>query len=109
LDELDQESLERILLEPKNALIKQYTKMLELEDVGLTFEPAAIKAIAAKTLTRGTGARGLRAVIEEVMRDILFEVPSRTDAREVVITKESVDDAVPPLLVLHPTAEKKEA
>jgi len=109
LDELDQESLERILQEPKNALIKQYTKMLELEDVGLTFEPAAIKAIAAKTLTRGTGARGLRAVIEEVMRDILFEVPSRTDAREVVITKESVDDAVPPLLVLHPTAEKKEA
>ena len=109
LDELDQESLVRILQEPKNALIKQYTKMLELEDVGLTFEPAAVEAIAAKTLTRGTGARGLRAVIEEVMRDVLFEIPSRTDAREVVITKESVDDAVPPLLVLHPTQEMKEA
>jgi len=109
LEELDEEALVRILQEPKNALVKQYTKMLELEDVGLTFEPAAIEAIAAKTLTRGTGARGLRAVIEEVMRDVLFEIPSRTDAREVVVTKESVDDDVPPLLVLHPTAEKKEA
>jgi ATP-dependent Clp protease ATP-binding subunit ClpX len=109
LDELDEEALVRILQEPKNALIKQYTKMLELEDVGLTFEPAAVEAIAAKTLKRGTGARGLRAVIEEVMRDILFEIPSRADAREVVITKESVEEAVPPLLVLHPSAEKKEA
>jgi ATP-dependent Clp protease ATP-binding subunit ClpX len=109
LEERDEHALVRILQEPKNALVKQYTKMLELEDVGLTFEPAAIDAIAAKTLTRGTGARGLRAVIEEVMRDILFEIPSRTDAREVVVTKESVEEAVPPLLVLHPTAEKKEA
>jgi ATP-dependent Clp protease ATP-binding subunit ClpX len=109
LDELDEEALVRILQEPKNALIKQYTKMLELEDVGLTFEPAAVEAIATKTLKRGTGARGLRAVIEEVMRDVLFEIPSRTDAREVVITKESVEEAIPPLLVLHPSAEKKEA
>ena len=83
--------------------------MLELEDVGLTFEPAAIEAIAAKTLNRGTGARGLRAVIEELMRNILFEIPSRTDVREVVITTESVEDKVPPLLVLHPEVEKKEA
>jgi ATP-dependent Clp protease ATP-binding subunit ClpX len=109
LDELDEESLVRILQEPKNALIKQYTKMLELENVGLTFEPAAIEAIAAKTLKRGSGARGLRAVIEQIMRDVLFEIPSRTDAREVVVTKESVEEAIPPLLVLHPTAEQKEA
>jgi len=109
LDELDEETLEKILLEPKNALVKQYTKMLELEDIGLTFEPAAIKATAAKTLNRGTGARGLRAVIEEVMREILFEIPSRNDIREVVVTKEAVEDGVPPLLVLRPEMEKKEA
>jgi ATP-dependent Clp protease ATP-binding subunit ClpX len=109
LEELDQEALVRILQEPKNALIKQYSKMLELEDVGLTFEPSAVEAIASKTLDRGTGARGLRAVIEELMRNILFEIPSRTDVREVVITTESVEDKMPPLLVLRPEVEKKEA
>ena len=109
LDELDEHALVRILQEPKNALIKQYTKMLGLEGVGLTFEPAAVEAIASKTLNRGTGARGLRAVIEEVMRNVLFEIPSRTDVREVVITTESVEEKVPPLLVLNPEVEKKEA
>jgi ATP-dependent Clp protease ATP-binding subunit ClpX len=109
LDELDQEALVRILQEPKNALLKQYTKMLELEGIGLTFEPAAVESIAAKTLNRGTGARGLKAVIEDLMRDLLFEVPSRTDVREVVFTKETVDEGVPPLLVLRPEVEKMEA
>jgi len=109
LDELDEEALIRILQEPKNALIKQYTKMLELEGIGLTFEPGAVKTIAAKTLKRGTGARGLKAVIEEIMRDLLFELPSRTDVREVVITTEAVEEGVPPLLVLRPEVEKKEA
>jgi ATP-dependent Clp protease ATP-binding subunit ClpX len=109
LDELDEEVLVRILHEPKNALIKQYTKMLELEDIGLTFEPAAVEAIASKTLNRGTGARGLRAVIEKLMRGTLFEIPSRTDVREVIVTTESVEGKVPPLLVLHPEVEKKEA
>ncbi len=109
LNELDEDALVRILQEPRNALIKQYTKMLELEEVGLTFEPSAIEAIAFKTLNRGTGARGLRAVIEELMRDLLFEIPSRGDVREVVITKESVEEKIAPLLVLHPEMEKKEA
>ncbi len=109
LDPLDEEALIRILQEPKNALVKQYGKMLELEGIGLTFEPAAIEAIAAKTLNRGTGARGLRAVIEGVMRDILFEIPSRTDVREVVVTEESVRGGVAPLLVLRPEAGKREA
>jgi ATP-dependent Clp protease ATP-binding subunit ClpX len=109
LDPLDELALTRILKEPKNALVKQYAKMLELEGIGLTFEPAAIKAIAAKTLKRGTGARGLRAVIEEVMRDLLFEIPSRTDVREVVVTEESVRSGVPPLQVLRPEAGKREA
>jgi ATP-dependent Clp protease ATP-binding subunit ClpX len=82
---------------------------LELEDVGLTFEPDAVKAIASRTLKRGTGARGLRSVIEDIMRDILFEIPSRTDVREVVITTESVEEKRPPLLVLRPDVGRKEA
>jgi ATP-dependent Clp protease ATP-binding subunit ClpX len=83
--------------------------MLELEGIGLTFEPAAVECIAGKTLKRGTGARGLKAVIEDLMRDLLFEVPSRTDVREVVFTKETVEEGVPPLLVLRPEVEKMEA
>jgi ATP-dependent Clp protease ATP-binding subunit ClpX len=109
LDDLDEEALVRILQEPKNALIKQYQKMFELEGVGLTFDPEAIKAVAAKALTRGTGARGLRAVLESIMRDIMYEVPSREDIREVVITPESVEKGVAPLLVLHNEPRKKEA
>ncbi len=109
LEELDEDALVRILQEPKNALIKQYTKMLELEGIGLTFEPAAVEAIASKTLKRGTGARGLKAVIEGIMRDLLFEIPSRSDVREVVVTRESVEEGVAPLLVLRPEAEKKKA
>jgi ATP-dependent Clp protease ATP-binding subunit ClpX len=109
LDELDEEALCRILIEPKNALVKQYTKMFELEGIGLTFDRDAIESIAAKTLQRGTGARGLRSVIEGLMRDVMFDIPSRSDVREVVVTPECVDHGVPPLLVLHPEAERKEA
>ncbi len=109
LEELDEEALVRILQEPKNALVKQYTKMLELEGIGLTFDPDAIRAIAKKALVRGTGARGLRAVIEGVMRDVMFDLPSRSDIREVVVTPEAVDKGVPPLLVYHNEARKKEA
>jgi len=109
LENLDQEALVRILLEPKNALVKQYEKMFELEGVGLTFDPDAIQAIALKTLDRGTGARGLRSIIEAVMRDVMFDIPSRNDVREVVITAESIENAVPPILVLHPEGRAMEA
>ncbi len=109
LEDLDEEALVRILQEPKNALVKQYQKMFELEGIGLTFDPAAIDAIAKKTLDRGTGARGLRSIIESVMRDVMFELPSRTDVREVVVTPESIEHGVPPLLVLDPEERKKEA
>jgi ATP-dependent Clp protease ATP-binding subunit ClpX len=109
LSDLDEESLVRILEEPKNALVKQYQKMFELEGIGLTFDKEALTTIAKKTLDRGTGARGLRSVIEDFMRDVMFEVPSRTDVREVVVTADCVDKAVPPLLVLHPEKQKKEA
>ncbi|MEQ9568639.1 MAG: ATP-dependent Clp protease ATP-binding subunit ClpX [Longimicrobiales bacterium] len=102
LDELDEDALCRILVEPKNALVKQYEKMFELEGIGLTFDKDAIEAIARKTLDRGTGARGLRSVIESIMREVMFEIPARSDVREVVVTAESVERSVPPLLVLHP-------
>jgi ATP-dependent Clp protease ATP-binding subunit ClpX len=109
LDELDEESLVRILQEPKNALVKQYEKMFELEGIGLTFDPAAIRAIARKTLTRDTGARGLRSIIESVMRDIMFEIPSRSDVREVLVTGDCIDEGVAPLLVLHSEERALEA
>ena len=109
LNDLDLDALVRILSEPKNALVKQYSKMFELEGIGLTFDKDALHRIAEKTLDRGTGARGLRSVIEDFMRDLMFEVPSRTDIREVVVTSDCVDQEVPPLLVLHPEERKKEA
>ncbi|HEX6135777.1 MAG TPA: ATP-dependent Clp protease ATP-binding subunit ClpX [Longimicrobiales bacterium] len=109
LDSLDEDALIRILQEPKNALVKQYDKMFELEGIRLNFDPEALAAIARRALDRGTGARGLRAVLEDVMRDVMYDIPSREDVREVVITRESVMDTIPPLLVLHPETKKKEA
>jgi ATP-dependent Clp protease ATP-binding subunit ClpX len=109
LDSLDVDALIRILQEPKNALVKQYEKMLELEGIRLTFDPEGISAVARRALDRGTGARGLRAVLEDVMRDVMYDIPSRDDVREVVVTRESVTDGIPPLLVLDAESKKKEA
>jgi ATP-dependent Clp protease ATP-binding subunit ClpX len=110
LENLDESALVRILSEPKNAILKQYRKILGMEGVGLTFDPAAIRAIARKAIERGTGARGLRAVIEEIMRDVMFDIPSRPDVREVVVTPESITDKIPPLLILSAEPkQKKEA
>jgi ATP-dependent Clp protease ATP-binding subunit ClpX len=109
LEELDERSLERILEEPKNALVKQYQKMFELEGVGLTFDRKAIKAISRKAVERGTGARGLRSIIEGIMRDLMFEIPSRTDISEVVITSECVEQGTAPLLLLNAEEQKLEA
>ncbi|MDE3173135.1 MAG: ATP-dependent Clp protease ATP-binding subunit ClpX [Gemmatimonadota bacterium] len=108
LDALDEESLVRILKEPKNALTKQYTKLFELEEVKLTFEDSALKAIAGKALKRGTGARGLRAILEEMLTDVMFDLPTREDVEEVKITEQSVHGA-PPLLEISPQRKKKEA
>ena len=109
LEELDEQDLERILEEPKNALVKQYQKMFELEGVGLTFDRKAIKAISRKALERGTGARGLRSIIEVIMRDLMFEIPSRADVSEVVISSECVEQGTAPLLLLNPEEQKLEA
>ena len=109
LDDLDQDSLVRILQEPKNALVKQYKRIFDLDGVGLTFDPAALWEIAHQSVELGTGARGLRAVLERILRDVMFELPSRSDVREVVVTPECAAGKMPPLLVLRPEARRKEA
>jgi len=109
LEALDEDSLMRILVEPKNALTKQYKKLFDMENVGLTFDPEALRAVAAKALKRGTGARGLRAILESMMTDIMFDLPARDDVREVVITKECVTDDHPPLVVTERARQKREA
>lgn len=91
LDSLDREALIRILLEPKNSLVKQYEKLFELDGVGLTFERSAVEAIADKALERETGARGLRAIMEAVMLDLMYRIPSDESISKVVIDKEMVD------------------
>ncbi len=101
LDLLDEEALYRILVEPKNAITKQYEKLFELDDVKLTFEEEAIRAVAKRSFKRKTGARGLRAIIENVTMDAMFEVPSDEDVRECIITKESVVGEEQPKLVLY--------
>ncbi|MFN2397511.1 MAG: ATP-dependent Clp protease ATP-binding subunit ClpX [Gemmatimonadaceae bacterium] len=109
LEALDEESLVRILKEPKNALTKQYRKLFEMEEVKITFDEAALKAVAQKALKRGTGARGLRAILEELMTDIMFDLPGRDDIVEVKITETCVMNGTPPLLEIAPKRAKKEA
>jgi len=109
LHDLDEDAFVEILTRPRNALVKQYTKMFELEGVGLTFDPKALRAAARKTIERGTGARGLRAVLERVMTDIMFDLPSRDDIREVVITEETITEGTEPLLILEAEPSRREA
>ena len=97
---LDKPALMSILTEPKNALVKQYVKIFEFDDVELDITPDALEAIADLALTRGTGARGLRAILEETLLDVMYEVPGRTDIAKVVITAECVTNKAMPELVL---------
>ena len=96
---LDQEALIRILGEPKNALVKQYRKFFELEDVELEFSDDALEAVADQALLRGTGARGLRAILEEVLLNVMYDLPSRSDVQKCVIDRQVVLDKVNPTLV----------
>ncbi len=109
LENLNEDALMRILVEPKNALTKQYKKLFELEEVRLTFEPEALRAVSLKALDRKAGARGLRAILERTMTDIMFDLPGRDDVTEVVITKECITDGRQPLLVTERQRAKKEA
>jgi len=110
MHELDRDAMIRILTEPRNALTKQYKKLLEMEGVELVFEPAALEAIADVAIKRKTGARGLRSILESIMRDTMFEIPSQEDARQVIITRETVEDHAEPEVVLgEPPIDVKEA
>jgi len=100
LERLTENDLVRILTEPKNALVKQYQRLLSLDGVELTFDEEALQAIAREALDRNTGARGLRSIIEDTMRDIMFDIPSREDVKKVVINKATVEDHAEPELVL---------
>jgi len=109
LEGLDEEALVRILKEPKNALTKQYAKLFGLEDVKITFDEAALVAIAGKALKRGTGARGLRAILEEVLMEVMFDLPGREDVVEVKVTESCITNGTQPLLEISPVRRKKEA
>jgi len=99
VDELDRDALISILKEPKNALVRQYAKFFEMDGVELTFTETALDAIADQALLRGTGARGLRAIMEEVLLNTMYDLPSRDDIGEVVIDEDVVAQRVNPTLV----------
>ncbi|MBB3867637.1 ATP-dependent protease ATP-binding subunit ClpX [Parageobacillus toebii] len=101
LEPLDEQALVDILTKPKNAIVKQYQKMLELDGVELEFEEEALREIAKKAIERKTGARGLRSIIEGIMLDVMFELPSREDVQKCIITVETVRSNKPPKLIRH--------
>ena len=101
LEELTEDALIRIMKEPKNALIKQYTKLFDLDNVELEIEDEAISAIAKKAIERKTGARGLRSIFEKAMMDIMFDIPSRNDVKKCIITKDTIEEGKEPVLVLE--------
>ncbi|MDF2791960.1 MAG: ATP-dependent protease, partial [Neobacillus sp.] len=112
LEQLDEAALIEILTKPKNALVKQYQKMLEIDEVELEFEEGALSEIAKKAIERKTGARGLRSIIEGIMLDVMFDLPSRDDIQKCIITKETVIENSVPKLVLEDgtvVAEEKSA
>ncbi|MFD2116501.1 ATP-dependent protease ATP-binding subunit ClpX [Paenibacillus yanchengensis] len=109
LEPLDEPALVRILTEPKNALIKQYEKLLEMDNVKLEFEADALQAIAKEAIKRNTGARGLRAIIEGIMLEIMYEAPSRDEMSHCVITEQTVHEKIKPELTLDKDDKKEES
>lgn len=108
LDSLDKEALMRILTEPRNALVKQYQKMFELDDVSLEFKENSLRIIAEEAIKRNTGARGLRAIMEDVLLDVMFELPSRDDISRCIITNDVILKREKPILVTREKRKKKE-
>lgn len=101
LGSLDKQALVRILTEPKNALVKQYQRLFEMDDALLEFEPEALEAISEKALARNTGARGLRAIIEEIMLDVMYDIPSVNNVEKCIVTRETIDKGTIPQLVIN--------
>ena len=106
LAELTEDALVQILTEPKNALVKQYTKLLAMEGAELEIRPSALKAIAKKALARKTGARGLRSILEHALIDTMYELPNVANVAKVVVEDSTIDENKPPLLVYHEAAKK---
>jgi ATP-dependent Clp protease ATP-binding subunit ClpX len=104
---LDREALVKILIEPKNSLVKQYRKMFEFEEVDLDFTREALDAIADQALLRGTGARGLRAILEEVLLNTMYELPGRSDVGSVIIDEQTVATKVIPTLTPREPVTKR--
>ena len=102
LNGLDEDSLVRILTEPRNSLLNQYKKLFQLDKVNLEFQPEALRAVARKTIERKTGARGLRSIMEEILTPLMYEVPSDYTVEQVTITPETVEKGEPPLLTYNP-------
>ena len=107
LRELDKESLIKIITEPKNSLVKQYKKLFELDDVELEFEKDALEVIVEKAIERNTGARGLRSIIEDIMRDIMFEIPSNPKIEKCIITEKTVRDGIAPEVIINENKKLK--
>ncbi|NMB07651.1 MAG: AAA domain-containing protein, partial [Tissierellia bacterium] len=107
LEELDEEALVRILTEPKNALVKQYKELFEMDGVELEFDDGALTAIAEKAIERKTGARGLRSIIEETLLDIMYEIPSREDIEKCLITRETIVTGEPTLVLSERAAKNR--
>lgn len=99
LDDLDEEALIRVLTEPKNAILKQYTRLFEMENVKLTVTPDALKAIARKAIERKTGARGLRAIMESILLDLMYRIPDEKDVSEIILNEQVVSQSKEPVLV----------
>ncbi|QZY54025.1 ATP-dependent protease ATP-binding subunit ClpX [Crassaminicella profunda] len=106
LHQLDEEALVKILSEPKNALVKQYKKLFDMDSVELEIDEDALKAIAKKAIERKTGARGLRGIMEGIMLDVMYDIPSRTDIKKCVITKETVENSTEPTLVISESKKR---
>ncbi|MGJ7521661.1 ATP-dependent Clp protease ATP-binding subunit ClpX [Variovorax sp. LT1P1] len=106
LAELSEDALVQILTEPKNAVVKQFTKLLQMEGVDLEIRPSALKAIARKALARKTGARGLRSILEQSLIDTMFELPNATNVAKVVVEESTIEENKPPLLVYREAAKK---
>jgi len=105
LNELSKEDLKRIMVEPRNAIIKQFQKLFAMDNIDLHFSDEAIEAIAEKALERNTGARGLRAILEEAMLDVMYELPSKEDVRECLITEDVIRKKSEPILLYEPQAK----
>ena len=105
LQDLDREALIQIVTKPRNALVKQYKKLFELDNVELEFQDEALNAIVDKAIERKTGARGLRAILEDIMRDIMFEIPSNPNIEKCIITKETVLNGEKPQIIINNNKE----